>query len=279
MAGPAAAAGLAAGALAVAGSSADLLAQLNEQPPGWALVPVLVLAWLAVVGLVVAAGTWPAWRAARRPPAAVLRRGDAPRRVRAGAPASLLALGARLATAARGRYAAAVAVLAVCVGVAHADARARLAARAAARRSRDDRQALPADRARSTRSSSPTWRRSRAWRTSPRATRSRWRTPSGSASRCGSSPSRATTRRSRRRRWPRGGGCAGRARRRSALGLADALGLRPGATLAVQLEGAGEVRFRVVGVVRALERDGRIAYVQPDRLLAATRRWAAGAWR
>ena len=53
------------------------------------------------------------------------------------------------------------------------------------------------------------------------------------------------------------------------LGLADALGLRPGATLAVQLEGAGEVRFRVVGVVRALERDGRIAYVQPDRLLAA----------
>ena len=53
------------------------------------------------------------------------------------------------------------------------------------------------------------------------------------------------------------------------VGLADALGLRPGATFAVQTQGGGEARFRVVGVVRALERDGRIAYVRPDRLLAA----------
>ena len=47
------------------------------------------------------------------------------------------------------------------------------------------------------------------------------------------------------------------------VGLADALGLRPGATLAVQRQGGDEARFRVVGVVRALERDGRIAYVRP----------------
>ena len=53
------------------------------------------------------------------------------------------------------------------------------------------------------------------------------------------------------------------------VGLADALGLRPGATLAVQGQGGDEARFRVVGVVRALERDGRIAYVRPRRLLAA----------
>ena len=52
-------------------------------------------------------------------------------------------------------------------------------------------------------------------------------------------------------------------------GLADALGLRPGATLAVQTEGGEEVRFRVSGVVRALEHDGRIAYVRPRRLLDA----------
>ena len=51
------------------------------------------------------------------------------------------------------------------------------------------------------------------------------------------------------------------------VGLADALGLRPGATLAVQTEDGGEVRYRVVGVVRALEHDGRIAYVRPGRLL------------
>ena len=53
------------------------------------------------------------------------------------------------------------------------------------------------------------------------------------------------------------------------VGLADALGLRPGATFAVQTEGGGEARFRVSGVVRALEHDGRIAYVRPGRLLAA----------
>jgi ABC-type lipoprotein release transport system permease subunit len=53
------------------------------------------------------------------------------------------------------------------------------------------------------------------------------------------------------------------------VGLADALGLRPGGTLAVQTEGGSEARFRVAGVVRALEHDGRIAYARPDRLLAA----------
>jgi hypothetical protein len=52
-------------------------------------------------------------------------------------------------------------------------------------------------------------------------------------------------------------------------GLADALGLEPGSVLAAQLPGGREVRFRVSGVVRALERDGRIAWVRPDRLLAA----------
>jgi ABC-type lipoprotein release transport system permease subunit len=50
------------------------------------------------------------------------------------------------------------------------------------------------------------------------------------------------------------------------LGLADALGLRPGSALAAQLPGGEEVRFRVAGVVRALENDGRIAWARPDRL-------------
>jgi hypothetical protein len=52
------------------------------------------------------------------------------------------------------------------------------------------------------------------------------------------------------------------------LGLADALGLRPGSTLAVQPGAPREARFRVVGVVRALQNEGRVAYVQPDRLAA-----------
>jgi hypothetical protein len=53
------------------------------------------------------------------------------------------------------------------------------------------------------------------------------------------------------------------------LGLADALGLQPGSTLVIQPGAPREARFRVVGVVRALQDEGRVAYVQPDRLEAA----------
>jgi hypothetical protein len=53
------------------------------------------------------------------------------------------------------------------------------------------------------------------------------------------------------------------------LGLADALGLRPGSTLVVQPQAPREARFRVVGVVRALQDEGRVAYVAPERLRAA----------
>jgi len=53
------------------------------------------------------------------------------------------------------------------------------------------------------------------------------------------------------------------------VGLAQALGIGPGATLAVQLPSGGEARFRVVGTVRAVDTDGRVAYVRPRRLLDA----------
>jgi hypothetical protein len=53
------------------------------------------------------------------------------------------------------------------------------------------------------------------------------------------------------------------------LGLAQILNLYPGSTLAAQLPSGRELRFRVVGVVRALERQGRVLYVHPRRLLAA----------
>ena len=59
------------------------------------------------------------------------------------------------------------------------------------------------------------------------------------------------------------------------VGLADPLGLRPGSVLAAQLSEAEEVRFRVVGIVRALENDGRIGWVQPGP--AARRRPGAAA--
>jgi ABC-type lipoprotein release transport system permease subunit len=52
-------------------------------------------------------------------------------------------------------------------------------------------------------------------------------------------------------------------------GLADVLGLRPGAELAIELPTGREARFRVVGIVRAFDNDGRVVYTQPPRLLAA----------
>src|SRR5215207_6245598 len=89
---PAALLGLAIGTLAVAGPAADLLAALNELPPGWALVAPLAAALAAIVVIVVAAATWPAWRAARRPPAEILRGGDVTPRTGREARGGLLGL-------------------------------------------------------------------------------------------------------------------------------------------------------------------------------------------
>ena len=114
---PAALLGLAVGSLAVAGPSGELLAALNEQPPGRDLLAPLALALLVVVTIVVSAATWPAWRAARRPPAEVLRGGDVTPRAGREARGGLLGLGARFSTAARGRWLASVATIAVCAGV------------------------------------------------------------------------------------------------------------------------------------------------------------------
>jgi hypothetical protein len=52
-------------------------------------------------------------------------------------------------------------------------------------------------------------------------------------------------------------------------GLAQALGLRVGGELAVQLAAGAERRFRVVGTVRALDHDGRVAYVRAGPLVRA----------
>jgi ABC-type lipoprotein release transport system permease subunit len=53
------------------------------------------------------------------------------------------------------------------------------------------------------------------------------------------------------------------------LGLAQALGLHLGATLATQLPSGREIRFRVVGIDDALRNEGLVAYVRPRRLLRA----------
>jgi ABC-type antimicrobial peptide transport system permease subunit len=261
---PAATVGIALGALAVAGPAAALLAALNELPPGWALLGPLAAGVAAVTAIVVAAATWPAWRAARRPPVEILRGGAiaVPRHAASG---GLAALGARFATAARARWVAAVATIAVCAGV----VTLMLALASLLERLRDDPgtvgkryqltaalgassagdvRAIPgvADVApRYTVDAADSFRLDKPFRlVAYRGDHTRFEAPPLAAGRRLASADEVEV----------------------GVGLADALGLRPGSALAAQLPTGEEVRLRVAGVVRALENGGRIAWARPDRL-------------
>jgi ABC-type lipoprotein release transport system permease subunit len=52
-------------------------------------------------------------------------------------------------------------------------------------------------------------------------------------------------------------------------GLAQALGLGPGQTVALALPSGRELRLRVAGVISSLDHDGRVAYVPASALLSA----------
>jgi len=271
VAAPAAVLGLAIGVLAVSRPSADLLTQLNEQPPGAALLPVLAACLLAIVGVVTVATGRPAWRAARRSPAEILRGGDlAPARRSRGArgDGGLLGTGARFAVAARGRYAASVATIAACAGV----VLLMLALASLLVRLRDDPETV-GKRYQLTVRLNP-FEVGAVERIPGVADASeRYQADVADAFRLGE-PLRLVAYAGDHTRFEAPPLAEGRRLRGDGeaevgVGLADALGLRPGATLAVQGQDGDEARFRVVGVVRALERDGRIAYVRPSRLLAA----------
>ena len=264
---PAALVGITAGSLAVAGPAGALLASLNERPPGWALLGPLAAALLGVAIVVVAAATWPAWRAARRPPASILRGGDVMRSGGGGGGrGGMAALGARFATAARGRWAAAVATIGVCAGV----VTLMLALASLLERLRDDpgtvgkryQLTVPLDASLADRVDEIPGVADVA---------PRYPTAGAGSYRLGE-PLRLVAFPGDHTEFEAPPLASGRRIRgpdeiEVGLGLADALGLRPGSTFAVQLAGGAEARFRVAGVVRALENDGRIGGVQPARLL------------
>ena len=266
---PAATVGVALGALAVAGPAAGLLAALNERPPGWALLPPLAAAVALVVAIVVAAATWPAWRAARRSPAAILRGGTVTEARRHAARGGLTGLGARFATASRGRWIAAVATIGVCAGV----VTLMLALASLLERLRDDPGTVGKRYQLTVRLDPSSVGDVRAIEgvadVAPRyavdaADSFRLDKPLRLVAYPGDhtrfeAPPLASGRRLR-----------GRGEIEVGLGLADALGLRPGSAFAVQLPDGSEARYRVAGVVRALENNGRIAWVAPDRLRALT---------
>ena len=264
---PAAAAGIALGALIVARPAAELLAALNELGPGAALAGPLAIALTGVVAVVVAAATWPAWRAARRPPVEILRGGDLARTpARSGG--GLFALGVRFSTAARARWLAAVATIAVCAGV----VTLMLALASLLERLREDPGTI-GKRYQIAVALDP-WLVNDAGRLpGVAAVGERYSVDAADSFRLGE-PMRLIAYPGDHTQFEAPPLAEGRRIRAEneievGVGLADQLGLRPGSVLAAQLNEADEVRFRVVGIVRALENNGRIGWVQPDRLLAA----------
>ncbi len=264
------AAGLAAGALVATGPASSLIEALNEQPPGWAVIAPLLAALGVIVTLVAAAAAWPAWHATARPPVALLRGAELgaarPRRLALGG--SFAALGARLALVRRGRAAATVAVLAVSAAVVLL--MLGLASLVAALRDdpgsvgkRYDLTArLGADRVGQVRGlpgvadAAPRW------------------VARGADSFALGEPVKLLAFAGDHTRFEdpplaEGRRVAADDEAEVGVGLSQALGVGVGATLAAQLPSGGEARFRVVGVTRALDEDGRVAYVRPRRLLAA----------
>jgi ABC-type lipoprotein release transport system permease subunit len=271
---PASALGLALGSLAVAGPAAALLAALNELPPGGALLLPLVAALAIVTAIVVAAATWPAWRAARRPPVEILRgatiSAPAPRSspgatARSAPGAGLAALGVRFATAARARWLASVATIGVCAGI----VTLMLALASLLERLRDD-PGTVGKRYQLTVSLDPSLADDVRAIPGVADAAPRYVVDAADSFRL-DEPFRVVAYPGDHTRFEAPPLAAGRRLRSPdeievGVGLADALGLRPGSALAVQLPSGEEVRFRVAGVVRALENNGRIAWTRPDRL-------------
>jgi ABC-type antimicrobial peptide transport system permease subunit len=260
--------GVAVGAVAVRGASGRLLEALNEQPPGWALLVPLAATLAVIVAVVAVSAGWPAWHATARPPVALLRGAEvaAARRLRFGG--SFAALGARLALARRGRAAATVAVLAVSgavvllmLGLASLVAALRDDPGSVGKRY-DLTARLPADRAADVRALPG------VADAAPRYV------VQGADSFALGEPVKLVAFPGDHTRFEDPPIDTGRRLRRSdeaeiGVGLAQALGIGVGSTLAVQVPSGGEARFRVVGTVRALDDNGRVAYVRPPRLLAA----------
>jgi ABC-type antimicrobial peptide transport system permease subunit len=264
---PAGALGVAVGALVAAGPSARLLETVNELPPGGALAGPLLLSLAAVVALVAASAAWPAWRAARRPVVQVLRGAElAPVTRTSRFPGGFLGVGMRLAAARRARTLATVAVLAISAGV----VLLMLTMASLLQRLENDPSlvgkryqltvSFPAERAGEV-ASLP----------GVAAAAPRYVADAADSFELGESlrviaypgrpdvfenPPLAAGRRVR-----------GPGEVDVGTGVAEPLGLRPGATLALELPNGAEARFRVVGLVNAYENDGRVAYVESDRLL------------
>lgn len=266
---PSATVGLAIGALAARGPSGRLIEILNEDPPGAALFGPLALCLVALVTFVVAATLWPAWRAAGRTPAQMLRGAEvrtARRRSRtSGGP---FGLGLRLAI---GRPVRTLAT-AIVVGAAIAVVLLMLALASFLRDLESDPGTLDKRYELTARTGPSDVPRIEALPGVADAS-ARYESDSVSSFALGQ-PATVVAFGGDHTQFEAPQLAEGRriesdGEAEVGVGLADALGLEPGATLALQLQSGREARFEVVGLVRAIDREGRVAYVRPRRLLAA----------
>jgi ABC-type antimicrobial peptide transport system permease subunit len=269
VAGPAAAVGLVVGWLAVDRPTRRLLGVLNElAPPTLSSAAVLVGCWLAVVGLIAAATWLPAWRTASLPTVDSLRQADVvptPRRLPL---AALAGLGARIALARPLRAATLVAVLAASSAVILLI----LTIANVLRGLEQNAQTLGTRYQLTVPGYQASLARVRSVGGVVDATR-RYETDAADSFDLGES-FRLIAFSGDGTRFEAPPLDAGRRVRADdetdvGLGLAQALDLHVGGTLAAQLPSGREVRFRVVGILDALRNEGLLAYVRPRRLVAA----------
>ena len=271
VAAPAATLGTIAGALATIGPSDRLLMLLNEPSAGLALVGPLAAGCAISVAIPSLAAAVPAWRAAGRPPVELLR-GAELRGAGAGPGAfrgvGLAVLGGRLAGARRTRLLA----TAVTLGCSTAFVLLMLALASALSTLETDPQALgkhyeltadlPASAAARVRkipgvqAAAPRYEDQAVDSFSLGQTIDVIGYP-GSHTPLEAPPLTAGHR------------LVGTGQAEVGAGLADALGLSPGSTLAIQFEAGSELRLTVAGVVSSLEHDGQVAYVPAAAMLRA----------
>jgi len=268
---PAAALGLAVGWWAADGATARLLEALDQLPRGASVLVPLTLSLVVIVALVTAASAWPTWRACRRPVASMLRDAELPAHARTlPMPGGTVGLGLRIAARRPVRTAATAIVMASSIAV----VLLLLALATTLQRLENDPGAIGKRYQLTSHTSVLALPRIRRI-PGVAAAAQRFSTPVADSFQLGESfnliaycgnrlafedPPLSAGRRATRP----GEAEVGR-------GLATALGLVPGSTLAVQFPDGDEARFRVVGVVSTLDNDGRVAYVQPDREICTFR--------
>jgi ABC-type lipoprotein release transport system permease subunit len=266
---PAAALGVGLGALLAAGPSDRLLALLSQPGPGSGLIAPLLGCFALTVAIPALAGAWPAWRAASGPPLTLLR-GAELRGGRSGGAAGggggLLRLGMRLATTRRVRLVATLASLAICTSF----VLLMLALAAQLNTLANDPTSLGRRYQLSVSLPASAAPRVRALPGVAGAA-PRWEVSAADAYSLGEISYLIAFRGDHTKfedpPLVEGSHLAGGAHGAEVgRGLAQLLGLRVGSTLALALASGRELRLPVVGIVNALEHDGRIAYV-PERAL------------